>query len=386
MVCFKGILMNMIKKILGLMLITSSITVFGMDQAPTATSTTPAQSAPTKWDILLRNAAESGNIALAKAALKHGADPKRIWYMKFTPSGSTYNHLPTNDEYESNETALDLALDDQNTAVAKLLINIVNPSPNKKLIMGAILGDLKIIKSALNNDADINNTEYDDSTPLEEAIFYSDANIVQFLLAQPKIDINKNNPLIVAARMATELKDFEIFRVFEPKATPENPEIIKLLLKNPKINVNAKDSMGSTAFIVAVENENHLSALAIINNSRWKPSSDDNPLLESLFYLQPHIGARSLIQALIKRETSQKVLNEALGDATKTMIEFANQDPSDHWNQEISDLFKDIFTYLIQKGAQPGTKTIQLENEGLISPLNYLMRHKKLGLIKTILP
>ena len=163
--CFRGNIMNMIKKILGLMLIASSITAFGMDDGPTATSTTAVQTPPTKWDTLLRNAAEGGDISLAKEALKYGANPKRIWYSiddePFTPT-------PTNPENDDETTILEIAMS-ESPPIAKLLIQKIQPPANLKLSYGAELNDLGMIKAALKNGADINNTKYLGLTPLHLA-------------------------------------------------------------------------------------------------------------------------------------------------------------------------------------------------------------------------
>jgi Ankyrin repeats (3 copies) len=361
-----------IKKILGLMLISTFITIFAMDEGPTATTSTPPIRPRdlTGANLRLFNAVNDNNFNEAKKALGDGADPNiAILDITITPLVIALIKSPT---------------------IAKLIIEKIQPSSNLRLAYGAKIGDLEMIKRALKDGADINNTEFNQWTALGLAIAEGNENIVKFLLEQPKINVNKQSdwagtPLMIAAQFLHD-----------------DTAVIDILLNDPRTNINEKlieSDEPTTAFEIAIRQQNWPAALAIATNPRWKKPVNMKKNLDNLLYsIDTAAESQSFIQLnqlqdllsyLINQLESQKntILSQLI-DSINYWENNRNVYPADYWEETIAPLIS-IYLKIIPTLINYETPAyIQLNqgDERTINILDFLIKHGKISLIGKILP
>ena len=138
---------------------------------------------------------------------------------------------------------------------------------------------INIISYALKNellDPNEKDKAFEDPASINAAR-NGDYEIVKILLEDPRIDVNSQDK----DRKTLLLHIISIISI-------SNYEILKLLLNNPKIDVNLQDNQGNTALILATFNNNAENAKLLLNN----PKIDVN--------LQNEQGHTALLNAINK--------------------------------------------------------------------------------------
>ena len=133
---------------------------------------------------------------------------------------------------------------------------------------------------SLHSKTDVNlANDIDKTTPLNQAASFGLCDVVNFLLNQPKIDVNKTNNSGMSPLMWAALRG--------------NLNIVVSLLDRPEINVNQSDSLGATALYLAAQN-GHLNVVKALLKH---PNIDVNlslkngssPLYIASFKNYPHV-------------------------------------------------------------------------------------------------
>jgi len=129
-------------------------------------------------------------------------------------------------------TALFYAAREGHKEIAKFLLQEIGVEPNvDDLVVAARAGNTEIVELFLSkNNLDINGLDSSRNTALMEASSNGFEKIVRLLLAQDEIKVNITNYFMKTALMMAE-----------------KPEVVELLLQNPKIDVTVKDFEGYTA-------------------------------------------------------------------------------------------------------------------------------------------
>ena len=112
---------------------------------------------------------------------------------------------------------------------------------NKKLFEGVLSGDFNAVKEALEQGAEVNAAQAS-FTPLHQAALRGHKEIVRLLLAQAGIDINATNNSGATALMFA--------------ASGGDKEIVELLLVQGGIDITRKNENGQTAYDYAVAADN----------------------------------------------------------------------------------------------------------------------------------
>jgi hypothetical protein len=119
----------------------------------------------------------------------------------------------------------------------------------EELVEAIEVGDIDNVISALENGADVN-TKIEDTPILLRAIVHGDVEIVKILLKQPDIDVNAQQPdNMGATALIKALRSLKYSQQYE-----KTIEIIKLLLKDKRTDVSI-DTVYSTALNAARHNK-----------------------------------------------------------------------------------------------------------------------------------
>ena len=265
---------------------------------------------------------------------------------------------PINITDEHSHTALFYSIDNPNIEISQTLIDNkididrCDDMGNSVLIQCILNKNMQMIEFLLKNNARIDNA-------LESIISMKDNEILKFTLPYLKSSINKPNskgqfildlciiydypeaiiyiqsvyPGIINPNLFSKTCPHPLHFIF---TQPINEEIVKELIKIPKINLNIPDSDGNTPLIKAVQNKNLFLVDILSKDQRCDIDRYNNEGLSALYI------------AVVEKEieiVKKLIENGALVDQPisngETPLSFANKDPD---YKEISDL-------LIENGA-----------------------------------
>ncbi len=202
----------------------------------------------------VRNKRKAGSLTKETAATKLQSFNRGKTTRKHTKRFELYKKLP----------------DDLQSIVNKKYksIPVLRRENNKLLFEGARQGNLKKVKYALDNYAEVNATDDHGETALHFASGWGRTEIVRLLL-EKGVDVNaSDDDNITALHLASEyghtevvrllldagadkdMKDFEDKTAFHWASSNGHIEIVKMLL-NRDTQVNAKDQYGDTALYMA---------------------------------------------------------------------------------------------------------------------------------------
>ena len=214
----------------------------------------------------------------------------------YDAQGEWFSLDPVND---TGQCALVIAVLKNNIETVKLLLNSgcdVNQADGSGV--SPLIHSIKktnrrnILELLLKEDLlDINQADKQGNTPLIIACIWSDASVVELLLNNPRIDVNKTNididsALLILIEQEQEWSNEEKFHIYslllsspginvnqinEHGNTPllivcedNNTELFELLLQNPSLDVNkASDDTGITPLICAI-NQNNIDMILLL--------------------------------------------------------------------------------------------------------------------------
>ena len=134
-----------------------------------------------------------------------------------------------------------------------------NNKPENPLLLGVRTNNIDMVKSALENGENVNVCDdlQRDSTPLRIACREGYIEIIKLLLEQPDIDINATN-LYDIDTILIDLCQYE-----DDDICDKHVEAIKLLLSHPKIDVNHYNDCEFNALHYACENK-HIEVIKLL--------------------------------------------------------------------------------------------------------------------------
>lgn len=144
-------------------------------------------------------------------------------------------------------------------------INVVDSASNTALNL-CIQSDIFPIANLLLQDSRIKPDIPNDAnrTPLFYATLEGNLEILGLLLSSPKVDVNYQDQYGYTA-LSYRLRD-----------ESENIEIVKLFLKNKKLNINLANNNNNTALHLAQISGDKESVIAILKDKRTNPSLKNN--------------------------------------------------------------------------------------------------------------
>jgi ankyrin repeat protein len=171
-----------------------------------------------------------------------------------------------------------------------LIASNVNASPkaNDMLIKGALTGNIKLVKKAIKNGADLNSKEpAKGNTALMLAAYYKHHKIVD-LLIQSKADVNE--------------RDLEANTALMKAAWTGGVKSAKLLIK-AKTDINAKEINGMTALMIAAF-YGHIDIVKLLVQANCDTSIKDNDGYTALMNAQ-HQKHTDIVKFLTKIDNSK---------------------------------------------------------------------------------
>ena len=161
-----------------------------------------------------------------------------------------------------------------------------NEAENKKLFEGAAMGPLESVKTALQKGADINAKDDEFKTPLTIALEENEDEIADYLITR---GANIDETLNWAIQSEdVDIAEKSLKKGADPNAEDSNGdvcalwwacwvkdiELVKLLLKQPNIDVNARCNRGQTPLMIASMNTRRQGDMDIVKLLLKQPNID----------------------------------------------------------------------------------------------------------------